>query len=341
MAQEMSNPIYSQPLIANSKGLEYSKNGEVLNEIKIKIYKANELNNYINRGINNEKIVPSFLGIEDPILASLINEYNRLQLQYTSDLNTYAPKSEILEKQKLNLEEIRISIQKRCINYKSELNSMLVNFAKKNSEIAKDFSTLPQSKRVMKSIGRQGSIKETIYVYLMQKREETLVTLASTTSNYFQIDQATVPNIPTKPSPKKIKIFSFLLGIMLPIIFIYLKSIFNNKIENRSDLTKNTNAPILGDIGHHKDQKVLEVAHKSRNVISEQLRIIRTNLQFILGSNKVILVTSSISGEGKSFVSLNLGAVFAISDKKVAVLEFDLRKQRIIKILETFIWNFF
>ncbi len=331
MEQEIANPIFSQPAIAALKGTEFSKNSEAITDLSLKSYKANELYSYISQSSNNEKIVPSFLGIDDPILAALITEYNKSQLQLLSDLNTYASKSEVIEKQKLNLFELKSSIIRRTVEYRNELNIAISKLKSKDNELKSLFGTLPISKKAMKAIGRQGTIKEAIYLYLMQKREETLVTLASTTSNYSQIDKATVPVLPFKPEPKIIKLFAVVIGFLLPILFIYIKFLLNNKVTTREDITRKTQAPILGEIGHYKDTKALVVAHKSRSIIAEQFRNVRTNLQFVLGNNKIILITSSISGEGKSFVSLNIGAVLAITNKKVAILEFDLRKPRIVK----------
>ncbi|MFY8126838.1 MAG: polysaccharide biosynthesis tyrosine autokinase, partial [Chitinophagaceae bacterium] len=280
---------------------------------------------------NNEKIVPSFLGIDDPILVGFITEYNKAQLQYTSDANTYAAKSEILDRQKANLEEIKSAIIKRAKDYRNDLSETLAKLKSKDAELKSLFGTLPASKKTMKSIGRQGTIKEAIYVYLMQKREETMVTSASTTSNYQQIDSATTPKNPIEPQPSRIRLFGILAGLLIPVIFIYLRTLLNDKVTTREDISKKTKAPFVGEVGHYEDTKAFVVSQKSRSIISEQFRIIRTNLQFVLGNNKVVLVTSSISGEGKSFVSLNLGAVLAITGKKVAILEFDLRKPRIIK----------
>jgi len=137
---------------------------------------------------------------------------------------------------------------------------------------------------------------------------------------------------PIEPNSQKIYMFSLVIGLLIPIGFIYLKDLFDDKIRSREHINAKTAMPIIAEIGHIANMSSnLVVADKSRNITAEQFRILRTNLHFLLQDDKTILVTSTVSGEGKSFVALNLAAVLAISNKKVALLEFDLRKPRIVK----------
>jgi len=140
-------------------------------------------------------------------------------------------------------------------------------------------------------------------------------------------------------SPDKKKIFSFytLLGLLLPVGFIVLKEVLQDKVNGRQDIEKHTDAPILGEIGHSEDGKSpLVVSTNRRSLVAEQFRIIRTNLQYILGGKEsfTILVTSSFSGEGKSFISTNMGAALALSGKKTVIMEFDIRKPKIVSGLD-------
>ena len=214
------------------------------------------------------------------------------------------------------LKKIRI-LQKNSLN-------------KRLSEQQNKFLELPSKEQTLVEIKRQQNVKEGLYLYLLQKREETAITSATHINNFEQLELANGYQI--APVSKNIYLYAISLGLLFPVGFIFLKDYFNDKINNRNDIILQTKIPIIADIGHSPDSNIqLIVADKSRNLVAEQFRILRTNLSFLIQDNKTILVTSSMSGEGKSFIALNLAAVFAISNKKVALLEFDLRKPRIIK----------
>ncbi len=132
--------------------------------------------------------------------------------------------------------------------------------------------------KTTREITRDQGIKEAIYIYLMQRREETLVASAATVSNYQQYDIVATPNNPIEPDRSKYRLYGILLGLALPTLFIYLRSLLNDKITNREEIAKKTNAPFIGEISHSNDENAFVVANKSRSIISEQFRIIRTNL---------------------------------------------------------------
>jgi len=138
------------------------------------------------------------------------------------------------------------------------------------------------------------------------------------------------------PDKKKIYTLYFLLGVLIPVGFVAIRELLQDKVNGRADVEKYTSAPILGEIGHSDTKNTLVVTHNSRRLISEQFRIIRTNLQYVISKvgKPVIMVTSSFSGEGKSFVSTNIGAVMALSGRKTVIMEFDIRKPKIISGLD-------
>ena len=167
---------------------------------------------------------------------------------------------------------------------------------------------------------------------MLNKKEETNITTSSTVSNYVQLAPAFSSPVPFEPKTGNIRMFTLLLGLIIPVLIIYLIDLMNDKLTTKEDITKKTNLPIVGEVSHVDKALGTVVVNQSRNIIAEQFRIMRSNLQFLFKvndhSNKTILITSSISGEGKSFISLNLAAVLSLSGKKVALLEFDLRKMR-------------
>jgi capsular exopolysaccharide synthesis family protein len=173
---------------------------------------------------------------------------------------------------------------------------------------------------------------------LLQKREETAIASISNKSNYSTIDKAGYSLKPIEPQESRLKTFAMLLGLVIPIAIIYLADLLNDKIISKKEIVAKTGAPIVAEITHYDGQDDM-VIKKTRSVIAEQFRILRSNLQFLIpatedNKTKVFLVCSTISGEGKSFVSNNLAGVLELTNKKVALLEFDLRKLKSINSIE-------
>ncbi|MCX6210154.1 MAG: hypothetical protein NTZ59_11835, partial [Bacteroidetes bacterium] len=276
-------------------------------------------------------VVPSSLGLDDPIIAKLVADYTSAKVLLPTTIEQYAKNSDKISEAQTTSKTMRSSILLRLKDYIDEVNKTIYALNSANKDLNNGLTKTIDFTRNSKGITRYQAVKEAIFVYLIQRREETLISSASTSSSYVQIDTATVPGSPFEPNQGRWRMYGIIIGLLIPIGLIYIKNLLNDKVTSREDITKKTEAPFIGEVGHYTNTKAFVVSHKSRSIISEQFRIIRSNLQFLSGNQKTILVTSSISGEGKSFVTLNLGAVIAISGKKVAVLEFDLRKPRIIK----------
>ena len=174
--------------------------------------------------------------------------------------------------------------------------------------------------------------RQNLYKYLQEKKVETAITRASTLSNSSIIDRSYPSGIPVKPNRRAIRILAILLGLGLPALFIFIAEVLNDKVSTRFDIERITAAPILGEIGHSYSNNTLVVNKTTRSMVAEQFRIIRSNLQYVLNKSEksTILVTSSFSGEGKSYVTTNMGAVLALAGKKTVILEFDIRKPKVI-----------
>lgn len=289
--------------------------------------------NYFNDPANSGKLVPSSLGLNDATLASLITQYNELKLKKEREAPLVAAKSTVMQDLNTQIENIKTSILESLKNLNRNFQLQEVNLKQHNNEYRQFLSAVPHNERVMQQIKRKQSITEGLYLYLLQKREEAAI--SSTSANvphYKQIDPAKGYG-PVEPNVRNIRIYTVLLGLFLPFGWIYLVDLLNDKISNRSDITRKVDIPILGDISHVSKQKDRVVLVKSRDLLGEQFRIIRTNLTFLKKDKQVMLVTSSKSNEGKSFVSLNLASVLATPGKKVALLEFDLRKPTISNTL--------
>ena len=306
-----------------------------LEEIKVQQGVAKMLAGYFDNPDSQDKLVPSSLGLSDPTLTTLIGKYNELQLQKQKEA-TYATKNSILFKDLNNqISDVRGGVLESLQNVSKNLKLQENNLLRQNNQYRQFLTSLPRKERVMQEIKRKQSITEGLYLYLLQKREESAITSTSANiSNYKQIDAAYGWG-PVEPNGTNIKLYAVFIGLLLPIGFVFLRDVLNDKVTSRDDISKKIPIPILGDIGHEMKGNLQGLSVMGRDIIAEQFRILRTGLSLIKGKNKqIILITSSGGGEGKSFVSTNLAAVLAIPGRKVALLEFDLRKPGILKSLQ-------
>lgn len=292
------------------------------------------LEQYLNQPSNRLLLVPSTLGLNDPTLIELTSGYNKLVAERMLQLQTGATADNpVVKNLENNIEEARTKMLQNLENIKAVYRNSISKLRSESGSIKREIATIPERERRSREKARQQEIKQNLYLYLMQKREESEISQASTIANSRIIDTALPVQNLVNPKPTKIYGFALLIGLLLPIGIISIRDILNDKITTRSDITRNTNAPVLGEIGHSADEKVLLFPNSSRTIVAEQMRILRSNLRFVLGDkfeSPTILVTSSFSGEGKSFISTNLGAALAISGKKTVILEFDLRKPKIL-----------
>lgn len=291
---------------------------------------------YIQNGKNKYTTVPVILGIEEPALTQLIGEYNRMQLERDADLKTTAPGNSLILGLDSSLEKLRTNIYQALLNVKQSYLIAGKSLEQQQSSLESRIRTLPGKSMQMLDISRRQKILEELYSLLLQKRLETSISSASTISNSKVIEPALGSEVPINPDKKKIYSMYLLLGLAVPLGFIALIEMLRDKVRNRADVEKYTQAPILGEIGHSNNSQTLVVAKNNRHFISEQFRIVRTNLQYVIAKNErpVIMVTSSFSGEGKSFVSTNVAAVMALTGKKTVIMEFDIRKPKIISGLD-------
>jgi capsular exopolysaccharide synthesis family protein len=309
----------------------YNTADQAIITLGIKTSVIGSLEDFMKNPANRDKLIPNSLGVENAALAALIGRYNDLILRKEREKPLNTPQSLLIADIDNQLEETRNSVQGGIALEKKRLQNEQATMLGRSNLFQQQIGTIPSKERSLKEISRQQGIKEGLFLYLLQKREETAITSVSTTSTYEQIDRAAYSGSPIEPNARRIRLFAIIFALSIPVGLIYLIDLLNDKVTTREDITKRTETPITGEIGHSRDAQLLVVADRSRSIIAEQFRIIRTNLQFLLGGNKTVLVTSSVSGEGKSFVSMNLAAVMAISGKRVALLEFDLRKPHIVK----------
>ncbi|MGC8751831.1 GumC family protein [Hydrotalea sp.] len=318
--------IMSQQYAATTKAFQ-----DAIDGLQTKLNMAAMVNDYISRPENNHKLIPSSMGIDDPTFMALVANYNEVQLKKDKNAPYITPGGMISGDFENQLAQTRKSMLISLANYQKALREQLANQQKNLAVSDALLFSIPEKERELMDINRQKSIKESLYLYLLQKREEAAISSSSTVSNYQQLTPAVSSPVPVEPRTNNIRMFSLLLGIVLPFGIIFLIDLLNDKVTTREDIVHRIDKPIVGEISHAGLAGRHIIVTSSRNVIAEQFRILRTNMEFqVKGQAKPVtyLVTSSVSGEGKSFVSLNLAAVLSLSTKKVALLEFDLRKLR-------------
>ncbi|HVK96627.1 MAG TPA: polysaccharide biosynthesis tyrosine autokinase, partial [Flavisolibacter sp.] len=306
-----------------------------LNEQKVQINNALQIQEYLtNKSLDNIS-VPSTLGLNDPTLTTLIEEYNKLQLE-KKELTDNAPPGNVLVKQKVEQVDLaRRKILENVKNIRASFNNTVGALKNNTGKAVAEISQMPSKERELLDIQRDLIAKAEIYNTLLGKREEASIALASTISNTKILQEAMPNGSPVKPNRNAVRLLALVIGILLPIAIIIIIELLNDKVTSRNDIERLTDATILGEVGHSFDTEPLVVTPGNRKVIAEQFRILRSNLQYILRNHPrpVIIVTSSFSGEGKSFISTNVGAVMALTNKKTIILEFDIRKPKVLSHL--------
>ena len=279
--------------------------------------------------------VPSSLGLEDPTLNSLVLAYNQAQIERKS-LQQNAPEGNIAVIQNRELlDRLSKNIQENLRNIKQALSSMIGDLDRVRYSAQSAIQVMPEKQQSLVELQRQLEGKEDIYKSFLVERERSQIILASTISNIRILTDAKPNYAPVKPNKNNIRMLAIVIGLVLPALFIFGMELLNDKVTTRHDIEKFTTCPILGEVGHSFGKQNLVATHNNRSVVAEQFRIIRSNLQYVLNNieKPVILVTSSFSGEGKSFISTNIGAVMALAGKRTIILEFDIRKPKILSHL--------
>ncbi|OFX21439.1 MAG: hypothetical protein A2033_13020 [Bacteroidetes bacterium GWA2_31_9] len=315
--------------------LEKIQNEKIILDIKAKYY--NYLLKYIE-GKNNFKdiISPSIMGIDDQLLNSLISNLSQYYsekeiLLYSANENTPT----------VNLINIKIQNTKDALaeNVKNLINTTQMSVEdvdKRMSKIDIEMSKLPVTQRELINVQRKFNLSDNIYNYLLEKRAEAGIAQASNIPDNRIIDIARPENA-VQISPKKSLnyMIALVIGLLIPLIIIIIIDFLNNKIVERKDIEDKTDIPIIGSIGHNNKDTDLVVNDKPKSSISESFRTLRTNLQYVLRNKEsyIISITSSISGEGKTFCAINLGSIIAISNKKTLLVGLDLRKPKLHKDL--------
>lgn len=310
--------------------------GAELAKAETQVAILNDLEAYLQDESKNKRVFPTSLLPQDMVFSGLLNQYNALLIERDKQLLSVTEESPFIKNIDNQISGLRAGI---LANIQSTKNTFVVTRNKLRNQLNRvenQISGVPKIEKNYLKLARNKGIKQELYVFLMQKAEETAISKTSNISVAKIIDPPKSQVNPISPKKSFVYIVAFIISFLIPIAFIFVQDLFSTSIKTKEDINLLTDVPIIGEISHNNSSDNLIVANQSRSAISEQFRALRTNLSFYLknANEKVILLTSSMSGEGKSFTAINLGNILALAGKKVLLMELDLRKPGLSAKLE-------
>lgn len=301
---------------------------------QIQLSIINDLKNRLNDPQNTQTI-PSSLNIQNASFAASLSQYNGLLNERAKQRLSYTETNPVIVNIDQQLQIVRHNLLQSIDSYKNEMELSSSGINKQNNVLNGYIRSVPSKQRTIMDYSRQQELKQQLYVYLLQKREETSMAKAADMPYSRIIDSAKSSKEPAKPIKPIIYIMSFFLGLIMPFGIVSSKKMMESKISSEEDIEKQTDVTIIGKIGHQSIAERSKADIFSRSQVTESLRTLRTKLRNILDDRKsnVIMITSSINGEGKTFLTRNLGNTLAMAGKKVVLIELDLRKPKLSYML--------
>jgi capsular exopolysaccharide synthesis family protein len=312
-------------------------NDREINMLNMRASALDEVEKYVESKNKEGVLAPSTINIADPTLSTLVTKLSETQSQYESLAKTTGENSPILQSLKEEMDRIKPSILDNIRNQKKSISSSRSYLDQINNRYSSMLSTVPKKERELVEVSRQQNIKNDIYKFLLQKREETAYSISSALPDCFMVNQPTSSIFPVSPKKPLLALMAGILPLILGTFVVTIKESLNGKILYRKDIEQATAFPVIGELMYEKLSNPIVTMNAERSFIQEQFRQIRGSLKHQgnpKGNFKRILVTSSVKGEGKSFVSSNLAISLARSGKKVALLEMDLHQPKLREMLE-------
>ena len=322
----------------SSDGIESLKQRAQSNERLFQIENQLAVSNLIKTSLSNSSdsitLLPSNIGIENSSINSLLKEFNTMVLEYQKLISSAGVNNPRVLQLEASLTASKANIKNSISAYLNQLNSTKKQLSNRNQAFRSKVSGIPEKEQQLRAIERQQSIKETLFIFLLQKKEEASVNLAVTEPTLKVVEYSISESLPIFPKPRVIYLVSLLLGLLIPFGFIYIILLFDTKIHNKLDMDLLAiDIPIIAEIPLITTGANTVFSNPNdRSSLAESFRILTTNINFVLGSeqsSKVIFCTSTIKGEGKTFVSLNFSLAMASLNKKVLLIGGDLRNPQL------------
>ncbi|HUZ59446.1 MAG TPA: polysaccharide biosynthesis tyrosine autokinase [Hanamia sp.] len=309
-----------------------------ISDLDMQMDVLNNIEKYVIRRNNSNDQIPATLGLVDPVLTGLLNQLFQAEFELQKLQQTSGSKNPNIDVLQATIDKLKPSILASIKNLKAGIQVSKQSLQSNNDKLNGVFNKIPVKERQMLDISRQQEIKSGIYTFLLQKREEAAITAAGIVANYRILDKPELAGL-VEPEAVRIYIWYILIALVLISFFVYLKEFSSTKLKFKSQIESRTQVPIIAEVAYQPNKKntPIVVEEGKRTLIAEEFRELRTNLNYITfnskNKSKVILITSSIPNEGKSFVAINTSISLCLTGSKVVLLEFDLRKPKISKEL--------
>lgn len=315
---------------------EGSKAKEESIQLEAQLSVVEFVKNYVTDKAKRNELIPNVAGVGDTGVQSQIESYNELMLQRNRLASNSGENSPVVQNMDKNLNAMRSTIAGSIDNYVRTIRLRLSNARQVENKVNQSIESVPQQEKYALDVMRQQSIKETLYTYLLQKREETAMQLAITEANIRVIEAPFGSRAPIAPKRMSFFMIAFAIGFIIPFAYFFLREMWNTGVRGRKDIENATTLPVLGEIPTRREEKADEeivVSEKKNDRITESFRLLRSNLSFMNKDAQVLTFTSTMAGEGKSFVSRNFAVMLAAAGKKVILVDTDIRKRTQSKLL--------
>ena len=332
------------PNVEAASSMYMKQSSEATSQLQVlnnQLYMARYIHNYMTSNNGKNQLLPANSGIESPGIENQISEYNTAQLQRNNLVANSSEQNPLVIDLDQSLQSMRKAIITSIDNLIVTLNAQIKSVQQEEQQTTSRIAASPTQAKYLLSVERQQKVKEALYLFLLQKREENELSQAFTAYNTRIITPPYGKMIPTAPVKKNILMVAIALGLLIPVVIIFIMENMNTRVRGRKDI-ENLTLPFAGEIplSYRKKKRLpfckpqqesysIVVKEKNRNVINEAFRVVRTNLEFMQGQNghsPIIMVTSMNPGSGKTFITMNLATSLAIKGKKVLAIDLDLRK---------------
>lgn len=347
------------PDITAASNMYFQKSDQITSQILMlnnQLYMAEYIQEYMKKETNKMQLLPANSGIENSNIENLIGQYNNMLLKRNSLVSNSSEKNPLVVDLDIQLASVRSAIDISIENHILTLNTQIASIQQAESQTTEKLAASPTQAKYLLSVERQQKVKESLYIFLLQKREENELSKAFTAYNTRIITPPTGSMAPTAPVTKKIYLIAFALGLFIPLGVIVLIETMNTKVRGKKDID-NLSIPFLGEIPYYGKKKKFETLRRfirrgsrkgetrpivvkegKRDVINEAFRVLRTNIEFVTEKNEsteVISLTSFNPGSGKSFISANLSISMVIKNKKVLLIDGDLRRAAVSELVDS------
>jgi tyrosine-protein kinase Etk/Wzc len=313
-----------------AKSAEY---GQLLEASSVQMNIVNSISAYLSNTINQFAVIPSTMGLKDPVLNTLIGRFNDLQIERNRMLHSANSSNPLVQNLSDQISGLRSNIMENLENIKKGFLIENDQLKKNSVRYISRLQSVPALERGLLQRSREQLVKTNLYQYLLQKREETALSLSATIPTSQMVDKPAYGANPEYPKQALLYLYGSILGLIAPAFMIYGGGKLSSKVKNTADLKALNGIRILGELPHHGMKKPIAIQSGGTSTTAELFRYIRTNLGLLNehSQNKVMLVTSCMKGEGKTFFSINLGLTLSLLNKKVLIMEFDLRNPDLLK----------